>query len=299
MSTLGISSSRIRILIACAALSGCPSAHPSGAPDAGGAAVASCVGSHAPHGLTSSLLANQILSSDYIFRGTVTQVHAQTVPDMLDTTNLAVVHVAVALDARHLDGYPGAPFVDRDVTLDVQGSAFPPVGEDGIFLTTIEEYNGGELEVRQIVRLDPAAVPTFADDLVAIEAAFTADPLYARLASADLVVSGTVTTVTPIDTPCGSEHCPMWATAMIDVDQVLCGTPSMPLSDAFASSNDVAWDQAPKLTVAQTGVFLIHHADRPLPFSLPDGGPAHLTIDPLDVQPSSAWPSLQALYGAP
>jgi hypothetical protein len=113
-----------------------------------------------------------------------------------------------------------------------------------------------------------------------------------RVASADLIVQGTVGEVraADIEQPI-SEHMAQWMQAEVAVAAVLKGRLPEPSSGAgeatasvtvwFPEDTDSSWGQWPKLTRGQRAVFLLHHATRrPLP-------PTALTLpDPDDVQPS-------------
>jgi hypothetical protein len=233
----------------------------------------------------SSLLANQLDEAEYIFRGTVLELHAKTIPDPIDLGNVAIVRVDVPIWMTPSE----VPFTP-ELTLQMQSDL--AVGDQFDFIAQIEEYNGGQLELSELTRLAPGA-----KDLGALKSLLLANPLYARVASADLIIDGTVTDAVSLNEPLYSEHAPMWSRATIAVDRVLCGTVPSPMTIDFAASDDVAWYQAPKLSVDESSIFLVHHADMQLPFS--DPTPSRFTIDPLDVQPESNWDDVASLLATP
>ncbi|HTR53858.1 MAG TPA: hypothetical protein VMJ10_24355 [Kofleriaceae bacterium] len=259
-----------------------------------------CTGPQASPALASSELANQLQESEYIFHGTVTQVHAKTVPDAIATTDLVIVHVDQVLfaDAEFHQLGDGSLFVDADVTLEVTG-AFPAVGDSAYFLSFMLEFNGGQLAVTELAR-ESDADTAYAAAVPAVEALFADQVVYARVASADRIIAGTVTSVAPLanPVPCGSEHCPVWMQALVAPSASLCGSDAAaPVGVDFASSDDVAWTKAPKLAAGQTGVFLLHHTDVQDLMAPPVGDV--FVISPDDVQPIGAEASLQALIASP
>ena len=107
--------------------------------------------------------------------------------------------------------------------------------------------------------------------------------LTARLAQAQMVVSGTVTAVdapAPEGPPGLSMHNPQWTRATVAVDSVEKGTvPGSSATLFFPASNDIAWSKAPKLTKGQQGIWLIHTGDAA------KGAPGPAVVDPLDSRP--------------
>ncbi|HUL73189.1 MAG TPA: hypothetical protein VLT86_08805 [Vicinamibacterales bacterium] len=99
-----------------------------------------------------------------------------------------------------------------------------------------------------------------------------------RLAAADVVVSGQVTTIRR-STPVGriGEHEPVWRDALIRVAAVHKGRGvGRVLCVRFPAGTDVAWARAPKLRLRQRGVFLLKRT-----------GATFTALDPADVQPAS------------
>jgi hypothetical protein len=109
-----------------------------------------------------------------------------------------------------------------------------------------------------IDKLDPAANPRLGNDIPKITALLAAQPLYARVASSSAIVTATVTQIVAEVDPCDSEHCPEWTTADLAPQDALCGDDSAEAT-AFPASIDIAWAHAPKLTVGQQAVLLLHH----------------------------------------
>jgi hypothetical protein len=77
-----------------------------------------------------------------------------------------------------------------------------------------------------------------------------------------------------------SEHDPRWAVATVAVDEAVKGRQSGTIEVLFASSEDVMWRDAPKLTVGQKAVMLLQKGAPEL-----EDARAHAVLDELDVQP--------------
>jgi hypothetical protein len=128
--------------------------------------------------------------------------------------------------------------------------------------------------------------PTIEADVPGIEKLLADERLYERMKTAGSVLVGTVTDVTLLPNgPPSSEHDPLWAEATITADCALRGADPQVAHAVFATSDDVAWYQSPKLTVGQKGVFLLQ--PKPTPpglWEIPDDIPYMIT-DPLDAHP--------------
>jgi hypothetical protein len=291
----------LRNLCPLALLVGCSSHAPS-PPDADaiGHGVP-CVGAAPTAGLGAydSTLIAQLDASSFIFRATVTAVHASTLPGPSDTAKTVVAHIDAAaftgLEIQELGGTWGTT-----VTVDLR-TANLAVGDSAVFATRVEEYNGGALALSEVTRLDTAAYPRIEADVPRMKQLFAADPLYARIASAAQIVIGGVDRVAePSPSPGASEHDPQWQLASVHVDHVACG-PDVDrvgsVAAGFAGSLDIAWYQAPKLALDQHGVLLLHHPVVEPPFSIDT--PELLVLDRLDVHPSSDAAAIEAILATP
>lgn len=259
---------------------------------------ASCVGAAPADGLGAydSTLIAQIQGAELIFQGTVTAVHATTLPESIDTTKTVVARVDRAVFAGPSVAELGTTW-SNTLTIDLQ-TADLTVGQTTLFVTQIEEFNGGQLEVSEITRVDSARYPRFVTDVPAMRQLFAADPLYARIASAAEIVVGGVNGVAAPAGSGGSEHDPRWQVASVGPDDVLCGPAgSAPVAAGFAGSLDLAWTHAPKLAMNQQAVLLLHRAAVPVPFS--QNTPELFVVDALDVHPIGDADAIAAILAAP
>ncbi len=258
---------------------------------------ADCIGDAPTTGLGAydSQLIARIEDASFIFQATVTQVHAKTIPDPIDTTHTVIAHVdSVAFSGNEIQQLGDT--WGSSITIDLSGPDLA-VGASVFVLASVEIYNGGALEVAEITRVDPAAFPNIATDIPKIETLLAANPLYARIASSAQVISGVVQSIGTAEAAT-SEHSPEWKLSDVTVDSTLCqgGIDTSALA-GFASSDDIAWSKAPKLTVGQTAVLLLHHAEVPVAFS--DGTPDQFVVDSLDVHPEADQAAIAALLASP
>jgi hypothetical protein len=231
-------------------------------------------------------LVREVAESSFAFRATITQVHAKTLPDDVDPANLVVARV----DAI---GFAGSDITElRDtwgstLTIDLK-TADLPVGATAYFFTRLEAYNGGQLEVAEVGRVP--ARPDLGAEVSRIRKLLDGNPLYAALATSESTIAGRVTAIRPSGERCGSEHCPGWQIATIEVTATPCGTASPTIEVAFAGSDDVAWIGAPKLHVGQEGVFLLHRLA---------GTPALAVTRAIEVQSTTELATIEALLASP
>jgi hypothetical protein len=237
-----------------------------------------------------STLIAQLQAASLIFHGTVTAVHAKTVPDPIDTTDTVIAHVDTTAFASPDIQELGTVWGDM-LTLQLLHADLA-VGDSALFATTLVEFNGGALEVGEITRAHDAQLETDVPKLMAL---FAADPLYARIASSVAIIAGDVASTAPSGAMCDSEHCPAWAIAQLAGTDALCGDPAA--AAGFVTSGDIAWRDAPKLASGQQGVLLLHHAEVPVPFSTDT--PDRFVIDALDVHPLADQAEIAGLLASP
>jgi hypothetical protein len=252
---------------------------------------------NAPAGLAgydSHLLA-QLAASEYVVQATVTQASGSTVIGPVDPGHTVIAHVDGIVFQDDQIQQLGDPW-GSSITIDVKGAGLS-VGEHVFLVSDLAEFNGGQLEVVELARIDTAAHPDAATVIPRIRALFASNPLYARVATSATIVSGTTGHPSPFNTQCGSEHCPDWQVSNVTVTDVLCGPDGATAQAGFASSNDIAWTNAPKLAAGQNDVLLLHsYLD---PFSTWAPNPSEIVIDPLDVHPSTDLPMIEDLLANP
>jgi hypothetical protein len=226
-------------------------------------------------------LVSFVAHSSLVFRGTVTALHATTPGiGVTDTSRTVVANVeAVLFDGGMLD------LTGQAVTVELLAAPTMAVGYAGYFFTSTWTI-GQSVGVTEVAHVDEGVYPTIESDVPGIESLLADVRLHDRMATASSVLVGTVTNITPLSSgPPTSEHDPLWAAATITVDCALRGANPTVARAAFATSNDVAWYESPKLTVGQMGVFLLQpKPDPPGIWGLP-ADIDYVVTDPLDVHP--------------
>lgn len=235
--------------------------------------------------------------STFIFAGTVISRGASSVKTVPAAADLAVVTFRRAFRVNPMLG----DLAGRPITIRLAEGAKVLRGEQLIFFAN-SWVHGEEIAVTEAAHIpDNADAEREVDDLVA---SLPARHLAERVASALLVVEGTVRAVDPagIWEPV-TEHAADWQQAWIAITAVLKGSlppPRIPGSVAladgsvvlfFPEGNDPIWRPWPKVAPEQSGVFLLHPAERPLP--LPPG--ALVAPDPADVQPADTLQEVRNL----
>ena len=236
-------------------------------------------------------LQESLRQSELVFRATVEKTGASTMPEVPASDRTLVVLVTQVLRSpevlRLLAG--------RSITVLATDTALRP-GQDVVFFATGWLY-GQSLAVIEISRQTAAAEFASLPQQLAADAQAASDQaLTDRLRGAALVVSGRVaqTTAIPVPPLTESEHTPYWTEAMVEVASVEKGTPPGPTVPVlYAASHDIMWNHAPKLQVAQEGVFILR--------SGPVDGldrVAFTALDPLDVHPTAALARVRRLIPA-
>jgi hypothetical protein len=237
-------------------------------------------------------LRESMRQSELVFTARVEKVGASTLPELPAsnaTVVVAVDRVFKAPDVLQMLSGRSITIVTRD-----NASALRP-GESALFLARGLMY-GHSIAVLEVGResdVDPQEMTRHAAEEG--EAAHD-DLIRARIAAADVVVTGKVMSVTPIqevDPLTVSEHTPMWAVARIQVTVVEKGTPTVNEVDvAYPQSRDVVWYRAPKFSVGQEGVWILRR--QPLRGLERE---ALTALDPLDFHPPDAVQRIRRLIG--
>jgi hypothetical protein len=225
--------------------------------------------------------------ASFVFQGTVVAVGAATlaVVDVDDLT--AIVRVDRVLRApAAMEGIVG-----REITVRLRAPA--DAGSSATFQADGWLYGESMAVVETGRRRRDAGrePPAVAAEEQARESAAAEDravrfrsALKERADEAAAVVVGRVTGVQETAAAAEgrlSEHDPHWAVATVEVDEAVKGRPSRTIRVLFASSDDVMWHRAPKLTVGQRAVMFLQK-----------GAPevqdkrANAVLDELDVQPA-------------
>jgi hypothetical protein len=191
-------------------------------------------------------------ASELVFRGTVQRVGAANLKAVTPGEDTAVVRI----DAILKGAGDVKDFVGREVTVKLRAPRSAQVGERAVFFANTWLW-GESLGVVEVGRV-PAGHGVRAE-VAAASQRVREDAVRDRLASSDLVVTGRVVETRPARIPARrSEHDPLWAEAVIQVDAVLKGAGAAGrVILLYPTSPDVAWYQTPKPQVGWDGVWLL------------------------------------------
>jgi hypothetical protein len=234
----------------------------------------------------------------------VDRVSADDLLRLVDESGLIFAGAVVASEAPEADAAPetapqtfmvkvGEVLRATDVLRRLAGGAVTVVSEQGppdevdtrwVFFTECISL-ADSVVARELGRREgtPDSVRAIVEAVREIEER----PLAARVAGAQLVVTGHVTesSLREPELPPSSEHDPLWAIARIAIDSVLKGRTTRKTVDVlFASSKDIAWYASPKLGEGAHGILLLRRPDE---MDALEKVPANAfeAVDPLDFLP--------------
>ena len=203
------------------------------------------------HAQPESSFVDLVRRSGFIFQGTVKAVGEST-PGIVREANSAIVSVDRVLESQP----PAGNKTGRDVTVRLRGLGEVRSGQTATFFTFV--YAGGQSLGVEAVGMLPVEDPRSLEERIrAARQAIADEALTRRLRSAQLVVVGTVTAVTPGPRNPESEHDPLWSRATIRVTSAEKGRASGPVVVNFATNFDYLWALAPKPKVGDTGIYLL------------------------------------------
>lgn len=192
------------------------------------------------------------MDAKFIFRGTVEKLNEATLKEIADTRNCVVVKIKEVLETPpNFTDWTG-----RSITVLATDISKLKLGDDRVFFTNGWLY-GESIAVIEVANSDPKEVTintiqsrlkTRQDSLVRL-----------RLRSTELVVSGKVLEIKPPEkTQQLSEHNPLWATAIINIETTEKGQATgRTVEVRFATSRDVMWNESPKFEISQRGIWLL------------------------------------------
>lgn len=217
----------------------------------------------------------------FVFKGTVRRLKAANVAGVEKTDRTFIVRVDEILRA------PAAlsDLVGTEITVQLRGRK--QVEADTLYTFYADGWIFGEniaveaIDIKKVTRSRGARALAAADPQKALKRA----DLRERVATADIVVTGRVTTVRlpedaePVRATASrgrrrgaragvaseprrepiSEHNPHWREAVVQVEHVEKGKPTLKeVVVRFPASRDVRWYRAPKFEAGQEGVFILH-----------------------------------------
>ncbi len=193
----------------------------------------------------------------FIFRATVEQISAATLPEISDVSQCIIVKVNEVVWAP-----PGfTDWTGKSITVNVKGNDKHKVESEVLFYTNGWLY-GRSLAVVEVNSMDTQELSN-AQVLAGVQKDQD-DEVQKSLKRAELVVSGKVIRISePVKQRIDSEHDPLWVTAEIEIDKTLKGSDSRStLSFQFPSSTDIMWENAPKFKEGDTGVWLLRRSQQ-------------------------------------
>jgi hypothetical protein len=242
----------------------------------------------------------------FVFKGTIRKLNPASTKQLHARGRTAVTRVDQVIEASG----DLARLAGQDITVQLSGRAKIPIGRELIFQTIPVMY--GDSVLVQSVKQEP---------VTAAHAGVGSEPnvrkasreLQDRLAAADLVVSGRVTTVSlppkeahrPADAATSgsperpiTEHDPEWRDAVVTVAAVHKGhLQGRTLVVRFPGSTDVRWYRAPKFHPGQEGFFMLQigrlgpargrKRARVSTARAPLSAAVYTALDPADFQPYS------------
>lgn len=222
-----------------------------------------------------------ISQSDYIIEGEIIKLNASTVPIVTDLENAAVVRVVQVLDNKgHVDD-----FTNREITVILDRNRKAKEGQQGIFFTKGWLYSESIAVIETgIIDQKAEQVAEIQEEIKKVREQQQEAVLIERIRAADVVFTGKVLEVKPMDEPDkrrDSEHDPLWWNATVEINQLLKGAyDNKTIAFVFASSMDVGWYNAPKFDVGAEGIFILNSEEYKL-YGLTD----YAIVNPLDFQP--------------
>jgi len=255
----------------------------------------------------------------FIFVGTVKQLGKATMPGVPVDKNTAIVHV----DEVQAAPKPLAKCVGQDITVQLASPVKAKKGQRLLFFAKGWLF-GESVAVKSLAQRAAPPAPPPMQGVAAAAMLPVSDPveelrtrdLRSRVGSADVVVTGTVSSVRlptgaaspaatltrdagpgqPTARPPASEHDPQWQEAVVDVEAVHKGQlQAQKVVVRFPNSMDVMWHRAPKFRPGQKGVFVLHKQEKEAPRAAAElalsAGPAapaeaYTALNPIDFQPS-------------
>ncbi len=198
-----------------------------------------------------------VKNSAFIFVGTVQALKATTMPMVRASDRTSIVKVDQSVYANPML----ARIAGRPITVELNDPQGVQVGQQRVFYTNPSVY-GTSLAVRSVgdYPLDEDA-GALGERVSAIRQKLTDQNLQERIAQADLIVTGRVSNVEPVEeTEPGpvSYDDPQWTKAVVQVESLEKGKlPENTVELLFPASDDLRWFAAPKFKEGQEGIWIL------------------------------------------
>ncbi|MGC2695521.1 MAG: hypothetical protein WA738_06995 [Candidatus Angelobacter sp.] len=248
-----------------------------------------CMDTDSGFAQSSSASDEVVRRATFVFIGTVSKINATTMPEVKASDSTAVVRVDEVIDG------PGAPpdVAGKEITVQLARPGSLNAGQRATFFTK-GWLMGESMAVIEVAPAREVGNPQQVREMVQASRQKSADEaLQGETASAEIVVSGTVSNVAPGGAPeIPSEHTPQWQKAVIAVQTTLKGhVTGNSITVVFPGSDDPYWRGSPKFKEGQQGIWLLHRNQVQM-----RGMQNQLTaLKPLDFQPLDQLPRIQRL----
>ncbi len=216
-----------------------------------------------------------VAESNFVFQGTVTRVNATTEPEMPASASTVAIVVERLLKGDNMV----SDVVGKEITLQLLKPRSVTRGQALLVFSNLA-VAGKTIAVKEVAHYDAKASAAMMSQVSDSVRGKPEADLQSSVARAEMIVTGTVASVTPRQAPgpVGSEHDPQWTQAIVDVQSTEKGPAQTRVTVWFAASTDIRWFRSPKLQQGQAGVFLMTR-------SRERGLDGYTIQGPLDFQP--------------
>jgi hypothetical protein len=237
------------------------------------------------------IAANELVrSSSLIFSGTVVERGTSTVPAVPPNEKLVVVRVDRGLRVDPVLG----DLRGKMITVVATAPESLSPGQQAVFFTN-SWIHGRGIAVRESEHWDIGEE----DAVASAVAQLPQHHLGERLASAELVVDAEVVDISPVEKRSPERRAALWAAAQLHVRKVLRGQARSSTMVYFPTAQWPPWTDAPRFTLHQQGIFILHVPTRNA--TLSDAtleADSLVALDPADFQAESQLPQVEKLLAS-
>jgi len=244
---------------------------------------------------SSQALESKRAAATFVFLGTVASA-TSTAPTSAEARSVLVVVNQVYLQKGKFEDQTG-----RQV--EVVGAP-TPLKEKSQYVFYTDPVRFGERVAVTVVDISAASESSAGQQAAQIKQQITEAAqrreIEERAALAELVISGVVTDVRPLERTAtrDSEHDPDFRVARLKVERALKGKPAGgEIEFVFANSKDVQWFQSPKFRVGDRGVFFLQRPTQDVA-PLIVSRVRFTVLNPLDFRPARDLQTVEAVLKA-